>query len=71
MSHGALNIYSQKGDLIAEIDTDASEYTFHIPFMVAANTKTETIAVCEHKLNKVIIVDYKGNFVDFTKVFRR
>ena len=66
-SNGAINIYNPEGELITKIEKDANEYTFRCPVMISANSKKETIAVCDHKLQKVIIIDYKGRVLGFYK----
>ncbi|CAG2207250.1 unnamed protein product [Mytilus edulis] len=59
-SPGVLHIYSTQGKLLQEIYKDAMEYIFKCPTQMASSSKAETIAVCDTKLNKVIVLDYDG-----------
>ena len=43
------------------------EQTIKWPVVMAANTKQETIAICDRDLHKVVIIDYKGRILGFYK----
>ncbi|XP_052091473.1 uncharacterized protein LOC127728242 [Mytilus californianus] len=70
-SPGVLHIYTTQGKLLQEISKDAMEYIFKCPTQMASSYKAGTIAVCDTKFHKVIVLDYDGKVRGLYKGWRK
>ena len=65
--YGLMSIFDPRGKLVREIIKDQGEYIFKLPVQMAANTKTDTIAICDRVRERIIILDYNGSVRGFFK----